>query len=825
MMRSRTVDLPPGPLPHGEALCGPRPRRGRDSRPRPSASCRPASTSRRPWRTLAAAWPQSLRFGCEAVTQFADATVTHPGSLQLFWFGASRPWGCGRGVDGDPRRPPSRRARRRPPASSGRRAAASSSRTVCASPPRSSSPRSGAAPPAPLPILAGGLASQRLSRDAIAGAASSTWTDPPLGLPGAHLPRRLPLRVEVVRGWDPASPVYTVTRAGPASSTRSTASRRPPGTPASSPSPGALAPLPETGLPLPADPRRPRPRAPGGLPHHARLRRSAGAVTFWGSLRVGDRVRLGMGNDVSLVRTAASLPAGRDRRRRPSSTPASAARRSWVPWRAMSWPPSMAPWAAPPSPVSSPTARSAPASAAASPSTTRPPFWSCCARRRVRPSNPVELDNAILRNLLAHTTRAYEEQMRALGRKGAPRSPSPRSATGCSRTDRQGRVKYLNPVAEPPAGRAPRPPAGPWPKSSSTTSPRAALATLAALLARCIADGTGLRLAERITLAAGRRPPLRRREHLRPHPRRLRGSVGTVIVFQHVSDQRLLALQLAHQATHDELTGLLNRQAFGVHLAAGARGEPAGRLDPRPLLPGPGPVQAGQRDLRAPGRRRAAPPASRPSSRRASARRTWRPVWAATSSGCSSRAAPRGGRAVDRGLPPSLQACPTSGRRRASPSASIGLVPITSPGQERRPPPLRRRPRLLPRQGEGANRIQIYQEDDAEFVRRHDEMNWVVRIHQTLQENRFRLFSRRSGRSRPGAGQGLYFEVLLRMIEDDGTHPPPLRLHPRRRALRPDARDRPLGGPPLRRDACRAAGAVPRRSHLCHQSLGRLPRG
>ena len=35
-----------------------------------------------------------------------------------------------------------------------------------------------------------------------------------------------------------------------------------------------------------------------------------GAVTFWGSLETGDRVRLGMGNGQSLVRTAAGLPAG-----------------------------------------------------------------------------------------------------------------------------------------------------------------------------------------------------------------------------------------------------------------------------------------------------------------------------------------------------------------------------------------------------------------------------------------------------------------------------------------------------------------------------------
>src|SRR5262249_4268469 len=32
------------------------------------------------------------------------------------------------------------------------------------------------------------------------------------------------------------------------------------------------------------------------------------------------------------------------------------------------------------------------------------------------------------------------------------------------------------------------------------------------------------------------------------------------------AEKRLMTLQLAHQATHDELTGLLNRQAFDAHL-------------------------------------------------------------------------------------------------------------------------------------------------------------------------------------------------------------------------------------------------------------------
>ena len=44
---------------------------------------RPGAPARRAWPT---AWPESLRLGCEAVTQFADAAMTGEGSVQAFWF-------------------------------------------------------------------------------------------------------------------------------------------------------------------------------------------------------------------------------------------------------------------------------------------------------------------------------------------------------------------------------------------------------------------------------------------------------------------------------------------------------------------------------------------------------------------------------------------------------------------------------------------------------------------------------------------------------------------------------------------------------------------
>ncbi|HEX2163326.1 MAG TPA: PAS domain-containing protein, partial [Thermoanaerobaculia bacterium] len=60
-----------------------------------------------------------------------------------------------------------------------------------------------------------------------------------------------------------------------------------------------------------------------------------------------------------------------------------------------------------------------------------------------------ELENAILRNLLAHTTRAYEEKVVALhAEKELAETTLASIGDGVITTDAAGRVEYLNPVAE-----------------------------------------------------------------------------------------------------------------------------------------------------------------------------------------------------------------------------------------------------------------------------------------------------------------------------------------------------------------------------------------
>ena len=384
--------------------------------------------------------------------------------------------------------------------------------------------------------------------------------------------------------------------------------------------------------------------------------------------------------------------------------------------------------------------------------------------------NPVELDNAILRNLLASTTRAYEEQMRALAAEKETAQVTLASiGDGVLSTDRQGRVKYLNPVAEKLTGftgaaAAGRPVAEVFALHDETGG------DVASLLARCIADGSGLRLAERLTLVSrdGRRYAVE--STCAPIRNASGGTLGTVIVFEDVSNQRLLALQLAHQATHDELTGLLNRQAFGLHLERvieESRREGSTHalcsmdLNQFKLVNETCGHQAGDELLcRVTGLLQEA------FREEDFVARLGGDEFGVLLPRCSLPEAERTIAAFKR----ALQASPYVWQEKSfAVGASIGLVPITRQAKSAAQLLSAADHACYLAKEKGSNGIQVYQEDKAEFVRRHDEMNWVVRIHQTLQENRFRLFSQEIRPLCERAGQGLYFEILLRMIDDDGT--------------------------------------------------------
>ena len=73
----------------------------------------------------------------------------------------------------------------------------------------------------------------------------------------------------------------------------------------------------------------------------------------------------------------------------------------------------------------------------------------------------------------------------------------------------------------------------------------------------------------------------------------------------------------------------------------------------------------------------------------------------------------------------------------------------------------------------GRNRVQLYHLDDTEVSLRHGEMEWVSRIHKALEENRFCLYAQEIIPLQAGAKTGTHVELLIRMMDEHGRLVPP----------------------------------------------------
>jgi diguanylate cyclase (GGDEF)-like protein/PAS domain S-box-containing protein len=382
----------------------------------------------------------------------------------------------------------------------------------------------------------------------------------------------------------------------------------------------------------------------------------------------------------------------------------------------------------------------------------------------------LDLENAVLRNLLAHTTRAYEEQMDELAaEKELAQVTLASIGDGVVTTDAEGRIKYMNPVAEELTG---------WFRRDAEGQ------SLGDVL-RLVAEGEEERAVE-LPLADHLPPEHRvylteptllvRRDGQRfavesssaPIRDRHGRAVGSVIVFQDVSDRRLMALQLAHQASHDPLTGLLNRSAFDGFLAralAGLRehGEPYVLayldLDQFKLVNDTCGHFAGDELLR-----QVADLLRDRLRENDVVARLGGDEFALLLPACDLPAArERVGALHD-------ELCALRFLWQQSTFAvgvSVGLVPLDRRFDNLADLLSAADHACYVAKEKGRSRVQVYEPEEAEFVRRHGEMQWVVQIEKTLEEGRFRLYAqpiRRLG----GNGRGGAFEVLLRMLADDG---------------------------------------------------------
>ncbi len=78
----------------------------------------------------------------------------------------------------------------------------------------------------------------------------------------------------------------------------------------------------------------------------------------------------------------------------------------------------------------------------------------------------------------------------------------------------------------------------------------------------------------------------------------------------------------------------------------------------------------------------------------------------------------------------------------------------------------------------GRNRVQLYRREDSEISLRHGEMEWVVRIQKALDEDRFVLYAQDIVRVDRKSQTGSHCELLVRMLDEDGKLVPPMAFIP-----------------------------------------------
>ena len=78
----------------------------------------------------------------------------------------------------------------------------------------------------------------------------------------------------------------------------------------------------------------------------------------------------------------------------------------------------------------------------------------------------------------------------------------------------------------------------------------------------------------------------------------------------------------------------------------------------------------------------------------------------------------------------------------------------------------------------GRNRLHVYKSTDAVLEQRRGEMQWLPLIREALDNNGFILYCQKIIDLNDDSDQGIHYETLVRMVRDDGTHIPPMAFIP-----------------------------------------------
>ena len=250
-------------------------------------------------------------------------------------------------------------------------------------------------------------------------------------------------------------------------------------------------------------------------------------------------------------------------------------------------------------------------------------------------------------------------------------------------------------------------------------------------------------------------------------------SIGVVLVFRNVTEERKLAQQLSHQATHDSLTGLINRHEFEhrlTHLLGSANTYAPHALlyldlDQFKVVNDTCGHAAGDDLLRQ---------ISALLRTRLRARDTLARLggdeFGVLLEHCSLKEATR----IANSLRELLQGFRFGWKDKSfTIGVSIGLVPVMQAGETLAGVFSAADSACYAAKEKGRNRVHVYQHDDTVLAQRDGEMRWIPRIQQALADERFRLYYQPIIQIGSNVFNGTYGEILIRLLDEAGRVVPP----------------------------------------------------
>lgn len=264
------------------------------------------------------------------------------------------------------------------------------------------------------------------------------------------------------------------------------------------------------------------------------------------------------------------------------------------------------------------------------------------------------------------------------------------------------------------------------------------------------------------------------------YPLREGGEIrGAVLVFRDVTESQVLANQLAWQASHDALTGLVNRQEFErrlAHVLDGARREGSTHalcyldLDQFKVVNDTCGHAAGDELLRQvsallQGRMRQRDTLARLGGDEFGILLEHCPADQALGLALELRDLVRDFRFNRQG-------------RSFTIGVSIGIAPLTAGTDGVTSAMCAADAACYIAKEQGRNRAHLYRAEDADLIEHHSNMLWVSRLTQALDEDRFSLYCQTIVPLSSDKAARPYYEVLLRLREADGRLVEPMAFLP-----------------------------------------------